>query len=116
VYGLPDDFDGSAFVGRELVSVSFTVNTMHLEFDDDVSITLESRFVLHRDGRREEHTVPTKASGLMALVGHTVRLVDASPDGTLRLQFEGGGALTCLDDSKEYESYHLHLRGREIIV
>jgi hypothetical protein len=32
------------------------------------------------------------------------------------LQFEGGGALTCLDDSKEYESYHLHLRGREIIV
>jgi hypothetical protein len=44
-------------------------------------------------------------------------LVDANPDGTpLRLQFDGGDALTCVDDSKLYESYQIHFAGREIIV
>ena len=116
MYGLPEDFDGSIFVGLELVEVSFTVNTVHLAFDADVSITIGSRFILHVGGAREEHAVPAKSSNITALIGRSVRLVDANPDGTLRLQFDGGDALTCLDDSKVYESYQIHFPGREIIV
>jgi len=116
VYGLPDDFDGSVFVGLELVEISFTANTVHLAFDADVSITIGSRFILHVGGTREEHDVPVKTSSLTALIGRSVRLVDANPDGTLRLQFDGGDALTCVDDSKVYESYQIHFAGREIII
>lgn len=50
MYGLPSDFDASIFVGRELQQVSFTVNTVHLTFDGDVAITLESSFVFQMDG------------------------------------------------------------------
>ncbi len=116
MYGLPADFDGSVFVGREVVEVSFTVNTVHVVFEGDTSITIGSRFVLQLGEVREEQAVPVKSSSLMALIGRSVRLVYASPDGTLRLQFEGGDALTCLDDSKMYESYQIHFSGREIIV
>ena len=116
MYGLPDDFDGSVFVGRELEEVSFTVNTVHLAFEGEMSITITSRFFLQLGGDRVEQAVPVKSSSLMALLGRSVRLVNASPDGTLRLQFDSGDAVTCVDDSKMYESYQIHLNGREIIV
>jgi hypothetical protein len=41
VYGLPKDFDGSMFIGRTVELISFSVNTIHISFDGDVSITIE---------------------------------------------------------------------------
>lgn len=118
MYGLPEDFDVSIFVGRELVQVSFTTNTVHLAFGGDVAITTETSFVLRLSGWTEEarQELPVESSNLMALIGHRVRLANAATDGTLTLHFEGGGILTFVDDSKEYESYHIHTPDREIVV
>ena len=116
MYGLPAGFDASGFVNRELVEVCFTVNTVHLAFDDDASITLESAFALRSHQGAERQTPPIKASRLMGLIGQRVRSSHAHPDGTLTLEFEEGDALDCLDDSKEYESYKIRVDGREFIV
>jgi hypothetical protein len=118
MYGLPADFDASIFIGRELVQVSFTTNTVHLVFDGDIAITVESSFVLQHSPGTEavKQAPPVESSSLMALVGRQVRSAHADTDGTLTLRFDGGGTLACLDDSKDYESYHIRLLGKEIVV
>lgn len=116
MYGLPADSMHHASPNRELVEVSFTVNTVHLAFADDASITLESAFVLRSDQGAERQAPPIKSSRLMGLIGQRVRSSHAQPDGTLTLEFEGGDGLDCLDDSKEYESYQIRINGREFVV
>jgi len=118
MYGLPKGFDASEFVGQELVQICFTANTISLAFDGDVLVTLLSSFgystTSNEVNRRE--TVPVSSSDLMHLIGKSVRSASAEPDGTLTLVFQDGATFTCLDDSREYESYSIHIGDREIIV
>lgn len=118
MYGLPPDFDSSVFIARELQQVSFTANTVHLAFDADIAITLESFFMFQLDKKTAavKQAPPVQVSSLMSLIGHKVCAASAVRDGTLILEFTGGGTFTCIDDSKEYESYHIWIRGREIVV
>lgn len=118
MYGLPPDFDPSIFIGRELQQVSFTANTVHLAFDTDIAITLESTFEFQLDKRTEvvKQSPPVQVSSLMSLIGRQVCSASSNSDGTIILEFAGGGAFTCIDDSKQYESYHVWIHGNEIVV
>lgn len=118
MYGLPPDFDATLFIGSELQQISFTVNTVYLTFDKDISITLESSFSFQsdRNSETERHVPPVRISAVMSLVGRQICSASATRDGTLVLEFTGGGVLTCIDDSKEYESYRICLYDKEIIV
>lgn len=118
MHGFPSELDPAVFCGRELQLVSFTSNTVHLSFDGDASITVESTFLYQLDGASAmvQQIPPIAASALMALVGRKVSAATSSIDGNLRLQFEGGGLFTCLDDSKDYESYHVRVDGKEFHV
>ena len=120
MYGLPKDFDGSMFVGRTVGLVSFSVNTIHISFDGDISITLESSFE-HRLGTEEPaqvcvQEVPVEESRLMQLTGRSVESVEANVDGTLTLHFDGGHILPCFDDSPQYASYRITHGNLEIYV
>jgi hypothetical protein len=118
MYGLPEDFDASVFVGRELQQVSFTANTISLVFDGDVAIAVESTIVLQLGSvaAPERQTPPVTSSRLMALAGLTVQSARSDRDGTLALDFGGGRSLTLLDDSSQYESYQIQMPGRQIVV
>lgn len=118
MYGLPPDFDASIFVGRELEQVSFSANTVHLTFDDDIAITLESSFLFQTDKTQTavKQEPPVQSSSIMSLVGRRVCSARSTSDGTLTLQFTGDGTFTCVDDSEEYESYHIWFCGKEIVV
>lgn len=118
MYGLPADFAAAIFIGKELEQVAFTVNTVHLAFAGDIAITLESSFTFQTDAAAAlvEQEPPVRTSALMALVGQTVSAAKASRSGTLRLDFAGGGALICRDDSSQYESYRIRIGDEEIVV
>jgi len=117
MYGLPTAFDASRFVRLTLEQVSFTINTVHLSFSDDVSITLESSFEhLAKDGKPRRLAVPVTESQLMQLLGESVESAHASTDGTLSLRFGDGQALTCYDDAPMYEAYRLRFGDEEIVV
>jgi hypothetical protein len=118
MYGLPRDFDATVFVGRELITISFSANTIHLAFSDNISITLTSSFV-YCDASSDaclNQTIPVRSSNLMHLIGQTVDTATATPDGTLALVFDNGNSLTCLDDLQNYESYSICIGDREIFV
>jgi hypothetical protein len=118
VYGSPKDFDGSMFFGRTVGLVSFSVNTIHITFDGDISITLQSSFEhrLGAEGTEQDDVqqVPVKESRLMQLAGRTVERVEANVDGTLTLHFNGGHVLRCFDDSLQYECYRI-THGKEVL-
>ena len=118
MYGLPPDFDASVFIGRELEQVSFSANTVHLTFDDDIAITLETSFLFQVDKTKTavKQKPPVQSSSIMSLVGRRVCSARSTSEGTLTLQFTGDGTFTCVDDSEEYESYHIWLCGKEVVV
>jgi len=112
VYGLPGDFDASPFVGRTLDLVSFSANTIHFNFDDDVSITVEGTYDHITPSGEAECEVPVEHSALMQLVGESVLIAEASEDGTLDLLFSNKQRLIVYDNSDQYESYKINIRGR----
>ena len=119
MYGLPPGFDTSRLLGCALEQVSFSENTVHLSFTNDVSITIESCFAHSRHGGLgdvERTRVPVRESQLMQLLGESVESAHASADGTLRLRFTNGHVLACFDDSPQYEAYRIKLGEEEIIV
>jgi hypothetical protein len=119
MYGLPEGFDASRFVGCTLEQVSFSANTVHLSFDNDISITIEASFTHSMPGdtdRSERSSLPILESRLMQLVGQSIQAAQASSDGTLTLTFGNGQALVCYDDTPQYEAYCLKLGDDEIIV
>jgi hypothetical protein len=118
MYGLPADFDASVFVGRELEQITFTTNTIGLVFKGDIVVTVESSLVFRAGESAEpiKESPPVESSGLMALLGRQVLLADTGADGSLTFHLSGGGTLALLDDSREYESYHILTPEREIVV
>lgn len=121
MYGLPEDFTGSFFVGREVRSIVFSMNMIELIFDGEVSIGLQSAYELRLgddDQYVEAHRVETQieSSRLMQLAGKKVASVDAQRDGTLTLRFEQGEMFRCFDDAVGYESYSIGHGKDETIV
>jgi len=110
MYGLPEDFDGSFFVGCVLEIVSYTANSIFLGFGNEVSITSESSYECRFVGDEEyveTQRPPVAFSRLMQLVGHRVASVDVEQQGTLVLHFDGGHVFRCFDDQAGYESYQI---------
>lgn len=119
MYRFPTGFDTSRLFGCVLEQVSFSANTIHLSFGNDVSITIESCFAHSTGGdldRSDQEHLPIRESRLMQLVGESIESAQASPDGTLSLKFSNGHALASYDDAPQYEAYRLNLGEEEIIV
>ena len=119
MYGLPEEFDASRLVGCVLEQVSFSVNTMHLSFSNDVSITIESCFAhsTYRDlSSAKRIRIPVRQSSVMQLLGESITSAHATSDGTLILKFANGQALACFDDTSQYEAYRIMLGKEEIVV
>jgi hypothetical protein len=118
MYGLPTGFATSRLLGCTLELVSFSENTVHLSFDKDVSITIESCFThsLESDSSGERTRLPVRESRLMELLGKSIASAHASAEGTLTLLFTNGQSLACFDDTPEYEAYRIKLGDEEIIV
>lgn len=118
MYGLPTDFDPSVFVGLCLVQVSFSENTVHFVLGETASVTVESavRYRVERLAPPKTASVPIHCTDLMKLLGRTILSASCMSDGTLRLDFEDGSSLEFLEDSKQYEAYHVRAGGRTIIV
>jgi uncharacterized protein DUF6188 len=116
--GLPTNFDSTIFLGKELIQISFSANTAHFSFSDDVRITILSTLIyrLTKSDPDRSESIPVTSSAVMGLLGQVVSSAVATSDGTLLLTFTNGGSLKCIDDSEEYESYHLQLGSREVIV
>lgn len=117
MYGLPSDLDLGFLVGPTLLQVCIGENEVILRFDGDISITIESRFLVRDLSGRETvfENAPPAAASLLDLLSDSIAEVLGQLDGTLRLSFAKGGILEVYDSSKDYESYQIQ-HGKDIHV
>lgn len=118
MYGLPEDFDASTFVGCELETVTFASNTIHLVFGADHSVTITDhlRYRVEKGGDLRDDVLPVAESGLPALLGRSVERAEVRRPGDLLLHFKGGAMLSIEDHDEHYESYSLKTPTGEIFV
>ena len=119
MYGLPENFDGSFLIGRNLEMICFNANQIYLHFDGQVTITIEGTFS-HQHAQSESDTavisVPVSQSDLMQLLEHQISAISGDKDGTLTLVFDDGQILRCYDQFPDYESYQIRHGDKVIIV
>lgn len=118
MYGLPPGFDPEIFLGRVVDQVCFSANNVQISFRDDGYITIEGSYahLTHEAADTPDVAVPPSSSNLMRLAGKVVSAASVVGSGDLRLVFDDGQILVCLDDSPKYESYHIGIDGFEITV
>lgn len=104
IYGLPQDFDGSFLVGKELEMVCFCQVQLYLHFAGKIIITVSSA-ISRDDGQIID--VPIEYSNLMRMIGLLVASAEGPTDGTLTIHFENGEVLKVYDNSPNFESYSI---------
>lgn len=117
MYGLPSDLDLKFFIGITLTQLCFGENEVILNFDGDVSITIESKLCVR--GATGQAIIfddsLSSASMLVELVSDSITEAIGRQDGTLCLSFAGGATIEIHDSSEHYESYHIR-HGKRIYV
>src|SRR5450631_2280119 len=100
MFGLPEDFDASFFVGRTLELICFAIYQVNLHFDNHVGMRVEGPFAYQRQGSKAKISPiqqPVQVSNLMELLEHSVIAASGEKDGTLTLTFDNGDVLQCFD-------------------
>ena len=118
MYGLPKDFNGSIFVKKEMIQVCFNANQMIVHFEEGLSVISMGSFG-RASGKRDReivHELPVTSSDIMELLGHVVMEALVEENGILRLRFDNEQILTFYNDKPNYESYHIQMGKRTIIV
>lgn len=112
--GLPKTFDSSVFMGKTIDQVSFTINTVSLNFDAGLILTVVGAFehgpILGGSGH-EVSEPPVSESRLMQLAGHRVTGAKVEDDGGLSLVFEDGQSLRCIRGPEPFHVIAITRRG-----
>lgn len=118
MWGLPDKFDYTPFVGRELESVSFAVNAVHFSFGSGCSVTTDVSYSYQFGGDVVVtlERVPPARSRVMQLAGRTIVGVNQEGKGTLVLLLNDGARLVFHEEQLPYESYRFVCGGKEVFV
>lgn len=117
MYGLPPNADLSFFQGKTLQQVCVGLHEMILNFDEPISVTIMSPIACTLAGAsyQKYDDYRAAASVVAALLQDVVVSAKGEIDGTLTLEFCGGGRLVVYDDSKHYESYVI-TNGDKLVV
>ena len=118
VFGLPANIDLTFFIARRLLQVCVGANEIILNFDDELSLTIESD-IRHSTSAGEVRAFSSSvkaAATLVRLIECTVETAYRIEPGALALRFSNGETLEVLDSNAEYESYQIRHRQRFIVV
>jgi hypothetical protein len=111
MYKPPYGFPSNAFAGARVEHVSFSANTIHIAFDKDVSLTIDSGFEYRgADGAQiEQGEPPVTDSRLMSLIDLAVAKSSVDVNGNIELHFDDERVLRVLNDRVNYECYHVQV-------
>lgn len=118
MFGLPADIDLTFFNARKLLQVCVGANEIILNFDDELSLTIESD-ICHRTSAGEVRAFSNSveaAGTLVQLIDSTVQTAFRMEPGTLALRFSNGETLEVLDSNRDFESYQIGQGQRFIVV
>jgi len=117
MYGLQKDVNLKFLNKRELLQVCVGLFQVILNFDEDVSISIEGRFEFVLEGRSTERAqLPEAASPILRFLGSRISDVRVQDGGTLELAFSNGAVLRLYDSNLDAESYQISGPAKLIVV
>lgn len=89
-----------------------------MNFDENLTITStgECAFSFNEGGLQIIENYTSSASLLCNLIGHSIKQINASENGTLALTFSNNHSFILYDDDKYYESYWIKFNTITIVV
>jgi hypothetical protein len=118
MYGLSKKTDLSFLIERQLEQVAIGLYQVQLNFDQDVSISLECKFDHTSNGKSliTSENLPSSASSLLQLIGSKLIRVENHGNGNIEIIFSDQSIVKIFDDSESYESYQISAPGINLIV
>jgi hypothetical protein len=118
VYGLPKDVNLRFLVGKELIQVAVGLYDIILNFDGQLSISVQTTLYHGKEGEPlvAYEVGPSSAGILMPLLGNSIKRFIANQDGTLSMIFSNGECVEIRDDNTHYECYQIEHEGNLIVV
>lgn len=118
MYRLSIDSDLTCFIGVNLLQVCVGVNELILNFENDVIVTVLSRYSICTHGGEPTVYDDTRAGlgAVVALLHDVVVRACATDAGGLLLEFRGGTTLTLFDGNDRYESFWIKNGASTIVV
>ena|SRR5687767_2272326 len=124
MHGVPANLDLEPLVGSSLIQIGLGQYQIQLHFagaggTTRGSIAIEASWELHgSDGALIDHAqehFERECYRIHVLLGSDVSAFDIDSPRSFALSFASGHRLTIFDDSQQYESFALHLPGRQSI-
>jgi hypothetical protein len=111
--GLPSHVDLSPFAGAELTQLCLGVNQVQFHFANQTSIDVESAMIVRGPGGETRVQDYAQAASLLAsMLGARLLVTTRQDDGGVLLLFDSGREIRVLNDSAQFESFQLRVRGQ----
>lgn len=118
MYQWPKELKPVEFRGLIVEAITFTVNTISISFGKDYRLTVESSIRLKIMDKEEHIPIPPSSNtNLFLVLGRSVQ--DSSLDvdlASLILKFNEGIEMRLEGGDKEYECFHVKVKGNEFVV
>lgn len=119
MYSLPQNFDSSFLLEKQVESVCFLEYQVNIYLSERTFLQIEGSFeFVDASGTADVSTnFPILCSRLPGIAGDFIKeVVFDRPSGNIRLEFGKGATLLVYGDSGPYESYRLSSGTEDIIV
>lgn len=108
---------GSLFINQSLDSITFTENTMVLNFSNGASITVLYGFEFSCNNKEKESIgFPISSTRVLSALGMKVKNVSIINDRDLFLVYSEGCEMNILSSEDSYECYIVRFGGVEIVI
>ncbi len=117
MYGLSKTTNVTFLIGNTLSQICVGLFQLILNFEGDVSISVEGIFEYGRAGSMPQSgPMPQSACLLIDLLGKEIGGIEILDHGTLAIHFSNGTELTLHDSNANGESYQIVGPGVNIVV
>ena len=118
MYKLNRTLDFSFLIGKELLQVCVGVVQVILRFDEQVSISIESDFIIIDENQNEFYCldIPSDTGHLIKFLGLKIQHVEVLEFDKLGIYFSNGCAIFLMDNNEFSESFQIISIDDEIIV
>jgi len=119
MYGLDKDEELSFFVEKQLEQVCFGWVSINLNFDGDITLSLECTFkhvTKHGQVFLGDSSEPISCGSLLTLLASSVKRVDNIGEGTIELFFSNGDKVRVYDSNEGTAWYNITFPEGRIVV
>lgn len=108
MYGIDRGYDFEFLIDKRLLQVCFGLFQLILNFDEDISITIEGNFDLSLSNKNKyKESISIEYDEVLFLIDQTIKEVQVLDTKTLEINFSNNKNLKLFDNNTNSESFQI---------